>query len=335
MNSSISSFKKTPLLFFVKCGLLSAVIGILYYGIGKQIDGDIVITNQRFKMKRIAQGKGCPTIIFGDSRALAMDWNGRPGLYNFSVAYFDGFYPYRYILDRYLQSNAAPQVLIFAPSPETFCEPYPFHLRDGTRRRLVDLLPLSLLWRGPPPATMSEKWRCLRSRYDVSNLLFNDLQNRLGTAGNRFNRATGALVFSQNTQLGLPIPTQQPRTFQLTPAALADFTAFLRDAQNHHIQVIVYLTPLATPVLDANKDFYQGLEATINLLARQFPNVCFCRPYPPAERWAPDFFCDVSHMNLRGAERFDRDRMPLLMNLADRLRSKRFVPDGKPIDLTK
>src|SRR5438067_8629717 len=121
MTSSTSNSEVRT--FLCRAALLGLIICSVYVAAGRVIGGDTILKDQRFKLKKMENGDNYAVIILGDSKALAMNVWPHQGVYNYALTYFDGFYPYRYVLKEYLRYNRPPQAIVLSVSPQMFLEP--------------------------------------------------------------------------------------------------------------------------------------------------------------------------------------------------------------------
>jgi hypothetical protein len=298
--------------FLWKASLLGIVVFSLYVVLGGFIDGDNIMRDQRFKMKKMKKGESYPTIILGDSKALAMNVWPHQGVYNYALTYFDGFYPYRYVLNEYLRHNRPPDAIILSVSPRMFLEPNWF----GVRRTVANLLPFSDYFR---TRRVRDIAGLMYDRFDVSNSLAVQLHRRLAAPDELYDPRTGALLFSRNSVF---TPERWPEgvafiptTFVETPRAKEQLEGFFADAKAARSRVMMYFMPTPAVIYRERPAFFQGFENNMRTWAARFPDVIFWPPYGALDVWPENRFVDGSHLNEAGARAFETERFPELLAL--------------------
>jgi len=270
-------------------------------------------------------------IIMGDSRALAMNPLGLSWIYNYSMSYWGGMYPYRHILRKYLKNNSAPRIILFSIIPETFFTEKDYMLSNRTEALFPPGILEILKGLFTQPKAIKEK---LFARFVVvlpfEPRLDKTLLNK--ETGSMLFRRKGVHIFNPASHYlefpkGVPLTPEDVELkfhgipFEPTPVALHHWDKFMQITKENEIHVVFYFMPIPRPVFKKYSYFFDIMSEFVKSLESQFSNITVISPYSKKDLFPMAYFGDGSHFNQKGSDYFHQHRFPEIIDFLEKLNS--------------
>lgn len=360
-----SSFKTLPK-GFVFCAIFVLCLEMFLFSKSYFISDMSTLSVVRTS-KLIEAGQSDDIIVLGSSRSLALDAKILESLtfdddsaVNLSVPSLGTSLQYNMQLQKYLADNEKPEYILFAVAPEIFGQFgvdqlfYTLWSGEADRfRRFFSLFEtlnyisykekVFLIGMYAKNILNSYNYRVYIkdfvnfSVFGTSELGSEDVVSKNHKLIEKMKATNGQMIYWPDRQ----VPYEEQLLHNILPlGAMADYeydTFYLHKDKNisdlltfaliNDIPVLMYTMPVSTPRYELMKKYgnFRYMERRVQEWEETYPNFRF---YNYDFSYPMKLFGDSSHLNMEGAERFNREFLPGIAGLINRGKGDGSLPEG-------